>query len=228
MTPRAAKSSTATGKAKAATAADTRSRILDAALATFREKGFSATTVDDLCRAAGVTKGAFFHHFAGKEAATLAAIDHWNTGTGAMFAAAAYQRVDDPRARLLAYLDARDALADGSPAEYCCLLGTLLQDVHATHPVLKAACEDGIERHLQTLVPTIAAARDRHAPGADWDPAGLSAHIQAVLQGAFVLGKARGDSTPVQDALAHLRRYVGQLLPVDADPPKKPTSRRTP
>ncbi len=44
-----------------------REKLLDAARRVIREKGYSAATVDDLCRAADVTKGAFFHHFDSKE-----------------------------------------------------------------------------------------------------------------------------------------------------------------
>ena len=40
-----------------------REAILDAATRVMRQKGYGATSVDDLCREAGVTKGAFFHHF---------------------------------------------------------------------------------------------------------------------------------------------------------------------
>ena len=40
-----------------------RCKLLDAAFAIIREKGYTATSVDELCAQAGVTKGAFFHHF---------------------------------------------------------------------------------------------------------------------------------------------------------------------
>ncbi len=46
---------------------DAKAKLLDAALSVIRTKGFSATTVDELCSAAGVTKGAFFHHFKSKD-----------------------------------------------------------------------------------------------------------------------------------------------------------------
>ncbi len=46
-----------------------RIKLLEAARTLIRTKGFAATTVDDLCAAAGVTKGAFFHHFDSKGSA---------------------------------------------------------------------------------------------------------------------------------------------------------------
>ena len=81
---------------------DSRTRLLDAALATIRRKGYAATTVDDLCAATGLSKGSFFHHFKGKEDLALAAAQHWSDTTGALFANAPYQQVADPRERLLA------------------------------------------------------------------------------------------------------------------------------
>ena len=46
----------------------TRARLLKAAKALFLLRGFGLVTVDDICRAAGVSKGGFYHHFPGKEA----------------------------------------------------------------------------------------------------------------------------------------------------------------
>ncbi|UXY14699.1 TetR/AcrR family transcriptional regulator [Chitiniphilus purpureus] len=192
---------------------DSRTRILTAALGVLREKGYTATTVDDLCRAAGVTKGSFFHHFESKEAAVLAAIGHWNETTGALFAQAPYWQVADPRARLLAYLDFRAQLVRGALPEFTCLLGTLAQETFASHPALQAACGAGIDAHAMTLVPIIEAARLQHAPDADWRAESLAHHTQTVLQGGFVLAKALNDPAVALDAIAHLRRYIEQLLP---------------
>lgn len=194
-------------------APDARTRLLDAALALFRERGYTATTVDDLCRAAGVTKGSFFHHFDSKEAAALAAIAHWNETTGALFAAAPYWQVEDPREQLLAYLDFRATLVRGELPEFTCLLGTLAQETFASHPALQAACGAGIEAHARALVPTIEAARARYAPEADWNAESLARHTQAVLQGGFVLAKALNDPQAALEAIAHLKRYVSKLIP---------------
>src|SRR5690606_34232471 len=202
------------GRAPSRRGAASRTRILDAALGVFRAQGYSATTVDDLCRAAGMTKGSFFHHFESKEAAALAAIEHWNEVTAALFAAAPYWRVQDARERLLAYIDFRAQLVTGELPDFTCLLGTLVQETFASHPVLRAACDAGVEAHAQTLTATIQAAKKCHAPDADWQAASLARHTQAVLQGGFVLAKAAGDRGPVLEAVAHLRRYVELLLPL--------------
>lgn len=192
---------------------DARTRILNAALVVFRRKGYTATTVDDLCRVAGVTKGSFFHHFETKEAAALQAIAHWNETTGAAFAAAPYWQIDDARERLFAYLDFRAQIAQGEMAEFTCLLGTLVQETFASHPALQYACGEGIEAHVQTLAVTIAQAQQQYAPHAEWDAESLARHLQTVLQGAFVHAKARNDPAIVLDAIAHLRRYLEHLLP---------------
>src|SRR3546814_2401141 len=77
-----------------------RIRLLDVALRVIREKGYHATTVDELCAAAGVTKGAFFHHFKSKEDVAVQAARHWSEVTGALFASAPYHRSEEHTSEL--------------------------------------------------------------------------------------------------------------------------------
>jgi len=52
----------------------TRSALLDSALRLFTERGFAATSLDDVVRDARVTKGALYHHFKGGKLALFEAV----------------------------------------------------------------------------------------------------------------------------------------------------------
>ena len=188
---------------------DARERLLAAAFRVIRRQGYAGTTVDDLCREAGVTKGAFFHHFAAKDALAIAAAEHWSTVTGARFAAAPYHQPADPLDRVLAYLDFRAELLRGELPEFTCLVGTMAQETYATNDPIRAACGASIRGHADTLVADLDAARkQRRIRDRSWTAASLALHTQAVIQGAFVVAKALDDPQAAADSLAHLRRYV--------------------
>ena len=189
-----------------------RTRLLDAALQTFRTKGYAATTVDDVCAAAGLSKGSFFHHFKGKEALAIAAAEHWNAVTGGLFAEAPYHQLADPRDRVLGYLDLRASLLTGALPDFTCLLGTMVQETFETHPAIRDACRYGIEGHARTVAADIAEAKAKYAPDADWDPDDLALYTQAVLQGAFILAKATQDPRTAVRCVEQLKHHIALLL----------------
>lgn len=184
-----------------------REKLLDAALTLVRRNGFAATSVDQLCAAAGVTKGAFFHHFASKEALGVAAADHWLATTAPLFAEASYHALPDALSRVLGYLDLREALIEGGTDVFTCVAGTLAQEVHQSHPPITEAAERAIVGHAQTLEADIAGALADHGV-VGVDVAELALHFQAVLQGGFVLAKAAGSPEPARASVRHLKRYV--------------------
>ncbi len=189
-----------------------KARLLDAALSVIRTKGYSATTVDELCIAAGVTKGAFFHHFKSKDDLGVAAADRWSEMTGALFAAADYHNHADPVDRVLAYLGFRKSLLQGGVPEFTCLVGTMVQETYQTAPAIRDACDRSISNHAATLEADIdAAIRDRGL-SPDWTAKSLALHTQAVLQGAFILAKAKGGAEIAVDSIDHLRRYLELLF----------------
>jgi len=56
---------------------ETRSKIIETAIKLFSTRGFNAASVDDICKDAGISKGAFYHHFESKQALFLALLDGW-------------------------------------------------------------------------------------------------------------------------------------------------------
>ena len=191
---------------------NSKSKLLDAALQVIRTKGYTATTIDDICASASLTKGSFFHHFKSKEDLALAAIDHWNTMTGGLFAQADYHQLADPRDRVLAYIDLRAEILQGELPDFTCLLGTMVQETFETYPRIRDACNAGISSHAHMIALDIAAAKKIYAPESTWDAETLALYTQAVIQGAFILAKAQGSSQIATQCIGHLRCHVEGLL----------------
>ncbi len=56
---------------------ETRAKILSAAEKLFAGEGYDATSVAQICDQAGVSKGAFYHHFNSKQSVFLTLLDQW-------------------------------------------------------------------------------------------------------------------------------------------------------
>jgi TetR/AcrR family transcriptional repressor of nem operon len=186
--------------------------LLDAALKLVRRQGWSATTVDQLCAEAHVTKGAFFHHFESKDALGVAAARHWSEVTGALFATADYHKLADPLDRIFGYLEFRASLVRGPLEAFTCFAGTTVQEVFASSDPIRAACGESILDHAVSLAEDFRAAIRKHRPRAAVTAESLAVYTQTVLQGGFVVSKAKGDRAPLLEAIGHLRRYLEMLF----------------
>jgi TetR/AcrR family transcriptional repressor of nem operon len=193
-------------------ASETRAKLLDAARDVIRAKGYAGSTVDDICAAAGVTKGSFFHYFDSKEALGIAAVERFGAMAATQFGNAPYRAKSDPRDRVLGYVDFRIARLTGEIPLYTCLIGTTVQEAYASHPNLRLACDRMLSEHVAELTSDLAAAKARYAPQASWDPESVGYFMQCVLQGAFIFAKAKQNADIATASLGHLRNYLVSLL----------------
>jgi len=190
---------------------EARARLIEAARRLVRHKGFAATSVDDLCAAAGVTKGAFFHHFPSKDALGVALIDDWTETTGAMFAAHPYNSLPDPLDRVFAYLDLRREILGQPVPEFSCVAGTTVQEAYESSPAIRAAAERSIRSGFGHVLPHLEAALAAHpVPGVTAE--GLAQQFQVATQGGIILAKALADPAPARAAFDHLERYLRLLF----------------
>jgi len=189
-----------------------RANLVDTALTVVRSKGYSATRVDDICGAAGLTKGSFFHHFDSKDDLALAAAELWRHRAKGLFTAMENSATDDPLDRLFAYLALRKSLMTGDLAQWTCFAGTMIQETYATHPHLRDACEKSMAEHSASVAEMITEAMRQHGVKGDWTAESLALHIQGVIQGAYILAKAKGQAKVATDSMDHLRRYLELLF----------------
>jgi TetR/AcrR family transcriptional repressor of nem operon len=190
---------------------EARARLIEAARGLVRRKGFAATSVDDLCAAAGVTKGAFFHHFPSKEALGVALIDDWTQTTGVMFASHPYNFRPDPLDRVFAYIDLRREILGQPVAEFSCVAGTTVQEAYETSVPIREAAERSVRSGVQHVLPHLEQALAGHpVPGVTAQS--LAQQFQVVVQGGIILAKALDSSTPAREAFDHLERYLRLLF----------------
>jgi TetR/AcrR family transcriptional regulator, transcriptional repressor for nem operon len=191
----------------------TRDRLFGATISTIAAKGYAATAVGEICAKAGVTKGAFFHHYPSKESLTVAAVNDWAQKCAAFYASAAYHQFDDPLDRVLGFLDFRKDMLRAPMALLSCPVGTMIQEVFETHPGILRACEECISGQVADVQSDIAAAIEMYGIRQNWTAESLAIHTHTVLQGIYILAKARGNVQVAEQSIDHLRSYVELLFP---------------
>ena len=188
-----------------------RDRLIAAGTDAFRQNGFDATSVDEICSAAGVSKGAFFHHFESKASLAHACLLAWNGMSMKLADKVAQLNIADPVQHLFALLDLFvGVLTDPARQPASCLAGTLVQEVAQSNPLLRDAAHTCFVGMAQMLTRHIEAAAK--ARGVTLDAHSLAQLWNAAIQGGLILFKASQDPEDLRSGLTHIRRYIGVLL----------------
>jgi TetR/AcrR family transcriptional repressor of nem operon len=190
----------------------TREKLLDAAYELNLRKGFVATTVDQICARAGVTKGSFFHYFESKDALGMAEIDRFCGMNRDFIAVSPRLTAREPMQRISQYIDmitnvCRDPIAN------CCLVGVLSQEISGSHPEMREGCRQTFSRWTAGLKAELDAAKAKYKPRATGiDTQSLAEHFIAVFEGALILAKAKNDIAPVASSLEHFKSYLRSVF----------------
>lgn len=194
----------------------TRTTIMDSAEALILDQGFAATSIDGIIGRAGITKGAFFYHFANKAALAHALVERWSRldiGHLEEKMAAAEAGSDDSREQLLAFVDAFIAeartLTEPYPgclfASYCAEAGLFDTD---TLEVIEATYLHWRQR-LGRKLDEVAV---RYPPTVKVSTHSLADLLTVTFEGAFIVSKTLREPAAVADQLGHYRNYLVLLF----------------
>ena len=173
-------------------------------------KGFAATSVEEICRAAKLTKGSFFHHFASKEELGRVLLERF-CASGEALHRSFCGRATDPLKRVYAYIDGAIALSQDPVMGKGCLLGLFAQELADTNAAVRTACCEGFADWAAAFASELAAAKAVYAPKAAFRPVEVAEHFIAVMEGSLILGKARRDMRVMARNLRHFKAYVISL-----------------
>ena len=199
---------TSSGKVSKRVAQGLRSRdsLLRAATRQFAERGFSATSIDDVCRDAGVVKSAVYWHFDSKEGLLAAVLEETATAwiDGIL---ASVQQTGDPRERLSRAIAGMRDLVEKRPA-LLRLLQSMLLERTGESAETRAVLLRVFDRARTALTDGIAEVIGVRPPGLET----VAALVLASLDGIFLQHQLRRDPGELDRLFGELERAIVYLV----------------
>jgi TetR/AcrR family transcriptional regulator, transcriptional repressor for nem operon len=213
----------------------TRERILAVANELVLKHGFAATSLEQILRRAGVTKGAFFHHFDSKEELATALVDRYLV-TEEQLVEATLRRAErlssDPLQQVLIALGLLEELFAklDAPHPGCLVASYLYQnDLMTDETMSKSRKAFLVWRH--DIAAKLRAAAKSRPPRAAVDYEALGDLPITIIEGAMVMAKLFDDPKMIAVQLRQIRSHIELLFGVEqpvpqAGRPDKPRGKR--
>ena len=194
----------------------TRERILDVAYDAINQKGFAATSIEELVEAAGITKSGFFYHFRDKNDMARQLFERFLIEDEAIFdtlESRARALSDDPLQSLLILLnlyaemmDERDELHPG------CMVSTVTYQERIFDAELKRMNVEYLLRMRQRFARWFSEILERRMPLVDTDIEAFADHLTVIVEGAIVQSKALNDPAVLGAQVRLFRNHVKLLF----------------
>lgn len=189
----------------------TRTRLLDVAFAEIYTHGYQGLRVDALLERAGLTKGAFYHHFPSKHALGLAVIDEVLAGMADLIWGEHLAQHADP----IEGIEASVAFALGMLGERCTTLGCPINNLAQEMSGLEEAFRERLDGVFRGIIANIAKAlnrgQERGLVRPDVDTRAAATFILASVEGSIGLAKSARSSAVLDTAMCEARRYLDTL-----------------
>lgn len=198
-------------------AESTRDRLLDAAGASVMAKGFAGTSIDDVLKATGLTKGAFFHHFKGKADLARELVKRYAMKDLKMFQEfqrQAQEQSDDQLEQVMAFLKLFEIYISNSedPAPGCMYAVYTYESRQFDADVLDFV-SDTLRQWTSIYVRMFQDVLDRYDPALPITARQLAEMIVSVIEGGLVLQRAHGDTDTTRRQSEQFRNYLTLLFP---------------
>jgi TetR/AcrR family transcriptional repressor of nem operon len=209
---------------------NTRERILEAARSAIMTNGFAGTSIDDILKSAGLTKGAFFHYFKGKGdlARELA---EWHAKQDlAMFedlAEKAEAESDDPLEQTLIFLkEFEEYISNSDDPSPGCMYAVYTYESMQFDPSVRDVVSDILRQWTSIYVRKFQEVLDRYPPAISVTARQLAEMIVSTIEGGLVLQRAHGDVRVTARQSEQFRNYLELLFRPHAAKAAEPPARK--
>jgi TetR/AcrR family transcriptional repressor of nem operon len=190
--------------------ADTRWRILEAAMHLFWEKGYGSTSIADILARAGVNSGSLYHFFPGKQDLLIAVLDSYIGGIREMLLEPNWRGVTDPIEKIWKLMDGYRGALIQTECTYGCPIGSLALELHEPDPPVRERLAKNFSNWTDAIEECLLEAGERVPPGVD--RRALAEFVLTTMEGGVMLARSYRDIGYFDRAIGELKEYFNRLL----------------
>ncbi len=188
----------------------TKQFIIEKTAPIFNEKGYAGTSLNDLTKATGLTKGSIYGNFENKDDVALAVFDY-NYNRVVEYIKAKLQATENSIERLLVYPDVyRNYLKTPFLQPGCPILNTATE-ADDTHPLLKEKAANALAFWKKAIENQIKRGIARGEIKADANPTEIAVILISLIEGAFMQAKVTGRTVELKIAMDYLEKMILSL-----------------
>jgi len=194
----------------------TREKILDVSQQLLLKQGYGGMSVDQVITGAGITKGAFFHHFKSKNTLAQALLDRYVQMDNDLLhdlMGRAEKLSHDPLQQYLIFVGLmEEIMRDLAAPPPGCLVASFLYQMEMFTPATQTAVINGFQQWELVLGKKLDAAMAKHRPKLPVTAAQLYDNLLALFEGGVIMGKLYNKGTTLAEQLAQHKYYVELLF----------------
>ena len=174
----------------------------------FLSKGYNATTVDEICKSTGVSKGSFFHYFKSKEKLGLEVLKWYYAFATKLVMSGSFINESDPVERVFSFIDHTESISKQLWGNGC-LLGSFVTDLSSSNKKVAVKVSNifsGMTEALSKIF-YVVAEKNKNVNSTE-----LAEQYLLIIEGAIILAKAKNDWKKVVRAIHNFRIYIELLM----------------
>jgi AcrR family transcriptional regulator len=194
----------------------TRERIMDLAYQSIVEKGFAATSIEELVEAAGITKSGFFYHFRDKNDLARQLFERFlaeDDGIMETLEKRARELSDDPLQSFLIFLNIYAQMMDDMNALHPgCMVATVTYQERMFDAEVRQMNVDYLRKMRARFVRWLEEIVETNPPRIAVEVEELADLLNVVVEGAIIQSKALRDETLMGKQTRQYRNYIKFLF----------------